>query len=79
MSLAFQYLRSDIIRSPTNSLLLLLIILQLGGQSKISKLDFQVIIEKQIPEFQAASANIYSRWMTLFCRRYIKAETICQR
>lgn len=51
MPLILQYLRSNIIRRSTDGLFLLTLILQPGGQPKISQLDLHILIQEQIPQF----------------------------
>ncbi len=47
-----QYLRGNVIRSATNSPLLLAIELQLGRQAEVAYLDFQFFVQEQVPQFK---------------------------
>jgi len=52
MPFAFEYLGSDVVRSSTNGLFLLFVVLQPSGQSEVSKFDFHVLIQEEISQLE---------------------------
>ena len=54
MPFAFEDFGRDVVRSAADGLLLLALILKLGGQPEVSKLDLHVLVEEEIAELEVA-------------------------
>ena len=55
--LAFEHLRSDIVRSTADRALALSIELKLGSETEITDLDLHLVVEEEITELQVSVNN----------------------